>query len=412
MKPTINSASFYVIANVAASAFGFLRNILFMRTLDHGDLGQIAMLQTIVVVVGFVQLGLINGGYRLYAGADASSGAQINNAVMTNLASLSLLLLSAVFMLQFIGGFSIPNVKSKTLLIGCFIGVAMMGATWVNNTLIAQGKLDISSVVNLSASAISLLVAIAPVPDKYEMALLAFFMQPICIFVLALFIHPTSRPSIAIDGKLTRKIIEIGFAPYCAAIVALTNFQIERWFIVAELGSDAVGVYYLSIVYWTIFTLVPISLLNLFYPKTVSAFDRRDKKIFNSLVRNHLAVLLCYIFTVVSLTYLFLPWVLENYLRTYADQQRLVYLILPGLIAYVLFDNAVLILQSTKKMLSIFLFAVIALGLNIVTLVWATILHGLTLELAAILKSVSFVVAAFIIAVDLYIRRGRLLAWN
>lgn len=383
-----------------------------MRTLELGDLGQIAMLQTIVVVVGFVQLGLINGGYRLYAGADSSSGSQINNAVMTNLASLSLLLLSAVLMLQFIGGFSIPNVESETLLIGCFIGVAMMGATWVNNTLIAQGKLGISSVVNLSASATSLLVAIAPGPDKYEMALLAIILQPICLFVLALVIHPPSRPSIAVDGKLTRRIIEIGFAPYCAGIVALTNFQIERWFIVAELGGEAVGKYYLSIVYWTIFSLVPISLLNLFYPKTVSAYDRRDKQLFNTLVRKHMYVLLSYIVTAVILTYAFLPWALESYLKYYSEQKKIVYLIMPGLIAYVLFDNVVLILQSAKKMTNIFLFTIIALGLNFLMLVWLSASNFFTLELVAALKSVSFVVAAVVIVADIYIRRGRLLSWN
>lgn len=383
-----------------------------MRTLDHGDLGQIAMLQTIVVVVGFVQLGLLNGGYRLYAGADSSSGAQINNTVMTNLVALSLLLLSAVLLSHFIGGISIPNVDSKTLLIGCLIGVATLGATWLNNTLIAQAKLGVSSVVNLSASAISLLVAVAPGPGKFEMALLAFFLQPVCILVLTLLIHPPSRPSFAVDRNLTRNIIEIGFAPYCAAIVALTNFQIERWFIVAELGGEAVGIYYLAIIYWTIFTLVPTSLLNLFYPKTVSAFDRLDKPHFNSLTRKHLTVMVVYLGLAIIVTCALLSWTLEHYLKSYIGQERLVYLILPGLIAYVLFDNIVLILQSAKKMLSIFLFAIIALGLNVVALVWATVSDILTLELAATLKSLSFVVAAIVVATDLYIRRRRLLVWK
>lgn len=383
-----------------------------MRTLDHGDLGQVAMLQTIVVVVGFIQLGLINGGYRLYAGADSSSGAQINNTVMTNIASISVLLLPAVSMLHFLGGIRIPNIETETLLIGCVIGVATMGATWVNNTLIAQARLGISSAVNLCASATSLFVALAPGSDKLEMALLALLLQPICVLVLTMVIHAPSRPSIAVDATLTRKIIEIGFAPYCAAIVALTNFQIERWFIVVELGTEAMGVYYLTIFYSTIFTLVPISLLNLFYPKTVSAFDQRDRIHFDSLTRKHLMAILSYLCVAVILTYALVPWTLENYLKKYAGQQSLVYLALPGMIAYVLFDNVALILQSAKKMLDIFLFSLIALVMNVVALACASKYDTLTLELAATLKSLSFIIAAIVIAADLYIRRRRLLAWH
>lgn len=412
MKSSFNSAAFYVIANVVVSAIGFLRNILFMRTLEPGDLGQVAMLQTIVVVVGFIQLGLINGGYRLYVGADSSSGAQINNIVMTNIASIGMLLLPAVSFWYFIGGIHIPNIATQTLLFACVIGLATMGATWVNNTLIASARLGTSSAVNLCASAASLFVALAPGSEKLLLALIALLLQPICVLIMTLVIHAPSRPRIAVDATLTRKIIKIGFAPYCAAIVALTNFQIERWFIVVKLGSDAMGMYYLTVVYSTIFTLVPISLLNLFYPKTVSAFDRRDKAHFDSLIRKHLLVICSYIGLTVVLTFALLSWVLDNYLKTYAGQQSLVYLALPGLIAYALFDNLALILQSAKKMLNIFLFALIALALNIVALAWASASDALTLDLAATFKSLSFIVAAIVIAADLYIRRRRLLAWH
>jgi len=412
LKSSFNFAAFYVIANVVVSAIGFFRNILFMRTLDHGDLGQVAMLQTIVVVVGFVQLGLLNGGYRLYVGADSSNAAQINNTVMTNIASIGVLLLPAVSLWLLIGGIHIPNVATGTLLFACVIGVVTMGSTWVNNTLIAQARLGTSSAVNLCASTASFLVALAHGPDKLQLALFALLLQPICVLVLTLVIHAPSRPNIAVDATLTRKIIEIGFAPYCAAIVALTNFQIERWFIVVKLGSDAMGTYYLTVVYSTIFTLLPISLLNLFYPKTVSAFDRRDKTRFDFLIRKHLLVICAYLGTTVVLTCALLSWALDHYLKAYAGQQNLVYLALPGLIAYVLFDNVVLILQSAKKMLNIFLFTLIALAVNVVALAWASESDALTLELAATFKSFSFTVAAMVIVADLYIRRRRLLAWN
>jgi O-antigen/teichoic acid export membrane protein len=229
--------------------------------------------------------------------------------------------------------------------------------------------------------------------------------------VLGLVTHPPSRASIVVDGKLTRRIIEIGFAPYCAGIVALINFQIERWFIVAKLGSSEMGLYYLTIVYSTIFTLVPLSLLNLFYPKTVNAFDNQNKKYFNYLIRKHLTFIIIYLVVAILATLLLFPWTLENYLKTFSGQEKLVYLALPGLIAYVLFDSIALILQSAKKMLSLFLFALSALGINFAALAWVSAYGVLTLEFAAILKSSSFILAAITISADLYIRRKILLKW-
>ncbi len=412
MKSNLNTAAVYVVANVAVSALGFLRNVLFMRSLGHGDLGQVAMLQTIVVVVGFAQLGLINGGYRLYAGADASAGTRINNNVMTSLAGAGALMLPALFVLQFIGGLSIANVEPATLLVGTAIGVLTMGATWLNNTLIAQSRLGLSSAINLGAMAVSLMVSLMPGPTPLAMPFLALLLQPACAVVLTLLLHAPSRPRPALDTALMRTIVSLGFAPYCAAIVALTNFQIERWFIVSNLGTEPMGVYYLIIVYSTIFTLIPISLLNLYFPRTVNAYEARNRPLFESLTRKHLLALVAYLIAAVAMTLALLPWTLEHHLPNYRGHQQLVYLALPGLMAYVLFDNVALVLQSAKKMLNLFLFALLALFLNVLALAWATAHGALTLERAATVKSASFLIAAAVMAADLFIRRRRLLAWS
>jgi hypothetical protein len=57
----------YLLVSVLVSALGLGRNFIFMGYLDLASIGQIAFMQTIVMLVGFVQLGLINGGYRIYA---------------------------------------------------------------------------------------------------------------------------------------------------------------------------------------------------------------------------------------------------------------------------------------------------------------------------------------------------------
>lgn len=383
-----------------------------MHSLGHGDLGQIAMIQTIVVAVGFIQLGMINGGYRLYAGADLSSCAQVNNTVMTNLIVLTALLLPTVSMLQLFVGLDFANVEAKSLWIGCLIGAVSMGSNWVTNIFIAHGKLSLLSFINLSAALASFLISLAPVIDKLQMAMLALFFQPICILVLSMAVNVQTRPSISLEGNLTREIIRVGFASYCAMIVTLTNLQIERWFIIVNLGSEAMGKYYLTIVYSTVFTLIPISLSNLFYPRMVKAFDKHDKHAFDNYTRAHLLSIIIYVSLACLLTWAFMPWMLEKYLTQYVEQQHLVYYVLPGLIAFVMFDNVVLILQSAKKMLNIFSFALIALVLNFAALAYAVKYDVLSLDFIASIKTLSIIISASLIATNLYFGRNKILIWK
>lgn len=412
MKLLLNPSVLYVTANVAVSALGFLRNLYFMRSMSYSDLGQIAMLQTIVVVVGFLQLGMINGGYRLYASADLTMSHQINNTVMTCFLALALALLPTLLFLQYLLEFKISNIETETLLLGFIIGFATLTSTWVNNTLIAKGRLRVSSAINFSAATLSLGFVLIPEALDLHQAFSAFLIQPLAVLVLALIIHQPSRPYPSVDSGLIKEIIALGFAPFSAGIVVLLNFQVERWFIVSYMGAEAMGAYYLTIVYSTVFTLIPVSLLNLFYPKTVNAYEQRDRPLFLTLTRQHLVVLLGYLLLTVCITLLFLPPVLNHYLQSFKGLEHLVFFSLPGLVAYSMFDNIALVLHSVKKLLNLFLFAILALTFNVLALAWAVHSDLLTLELSAAIKSISFIAAALIIAIDLFLRREKLLQWN
>lgn len=412
LKLLLNASVLYITANVAVSALGFLRNLYFMRSMGHGDLGQIAMLQTIVVVVGFLQLGMINGGYRLYAGADVAMSHRINNTVMTCFLMLTLAVLPTLLFLEYLIKLEISNIETETLLLGFIIGFATLASTWVNNTLIAKGQLRLSSAVNFIAATASLGFVLIPEAIDLHQAFLAFLIQPLGVLVLTLIFHQPSRPLPSADTGLIKEIMALGFAPFCAGVVALINFQVERWFIVSHLGAEAMGAYYLTIVYSAVFTLIPVSLLNLFYPRTVNAYEQKNRSLFLTLTRQHLVVLLSYLLLTIGLTIVFLPLVLSHYLKSFNGLEHLVFYSLPGLVAYSMFDNIALILQSAKKMLNIFLFALLALTFNLLALAWAMHSNSLTLELSAAIKSTSFIAAALIIAIDLFLRREKLLRWN
>ena len=67
----------YVLINTIVSIVAFGRNVLFMDTLGLSDLGQVALMQTIVMLIGFSQLGAINGAFLLFADKDRALNQKI-----------------------------------------------------------------------------------------------------------------------------------------------------------------------------------------------------------------------------------------------------------------------------------------------------------------------------------------------
>lgn len=383
-----------------------------MRAMNHSDLGQIAMLQTIVVVVGFLQLGMINGGYRLYAGADSALSHRINNTVMTCFLTLASALLPALLFLQYLFKVEISNIETETLLMGFIIGFATLASTWVNNTLIAKGRLGVSSAVNFTAATLSLGFVLIPDTLELHQAFIAFLIQPLSVLVLALIIHQPSRPRSSLDGGLIKEIVVLGFAPFCAGVVTLANFQIDRWFIITELGSESMGFYYLTIVYSTVFILIPVSMMNLFYPRTIKAYEARNKAIFFNLKKQHLNLLIAYVVLTIIITFCLLETIIESYLPSYLGFENLVFLSLPGLIALALFDNIALVLQAAKKMFNILVFSLSCLLLNTLLLIYLVNADKLSLETASLAKSTSYVLAYLLVLSDLRLKKKSIINFN
>jgi O-antigen/teichoic acid export membrane protein len=400
----------YVAANVFTSGLGFLRNVLFMRLMGHGDLGQIALMQTISMSVGLLQFGLLNGGYRIYASGDPVTNRRVNNNVFTCLTLLTAILLIgllAVGKIELVAG---ASVHFETVVFGVAAGMATLSSTWTNNTLVAEGRLGLSNIINLGAASGSLLVAYFAGPAGFQYALLAVLIQPLVVTILALVLNPAIRPKPALNKTTLREILALGFFPFCAGILTLVNLQIERWFIVFDMGAEPLGRYYIVMIYAMVFSLVPASFLNVFYPKAIRAYEGGEQKTFLAIVQRHLYALLVYTIAIVGLTILILGWALNTYLVKFSGQERLVFLSLPGLVALTCFDSASLILQSVRRMRPIFVFGAIALVVNTALLAGAVALGKLSLEFAAVAKSGGYIVAGLVIMLPLFLRRKQLFA--
>lgn len=382
----------YVVANVLVSALGFGRNLLFLKALGPADLGQVALMQTIAMMAGFFQLGLINGGYRIYAIGEREQNESINNTLFTFFLALALLalLLVAGGVLD-IGG---KTVWPETLMIGVAAGIATLASTWINNALIGDGKLGESNAINLIAVFLSLVAGAWSHAFGLWAALISMLIQPLCVVLLALLMRRQSRPTrLQFDWPFVGRILALGFIPYITGIFVLLNHQIERWAITYVLGPAELGRFYIVMLYATIFVLVPVSLLSLYFPRTIRAFEEGRHGDFVRLVRRHTIELLAYLSCAVGMTFTLLPRMLSLYFDKYKGAEALVYLVIPGLVALILCDPASLAFNSAKKLRPLLIYGVLTLVLNAGLLLLVFRLNMFSLEAVAIVKSISNILA-------------------
>ena len=57
----------FILINILSSLLKFVRSFVFMKFLNFHDLGLITIISTIMALFGMFQLGLLNGGYRIYS---------------------------------------------------------------------------------------------------------------------------------------------------------------------------------------------------------------------------------------------------------------------------------------------------------------------------------------------------------
>lgn len=395
----------YVVATVLISGLGFARNFVFMQFLGLGDVGQIALMQTIVMLIGFVQIGLINGGYRIYAIGD-SDQKKVNDVLFSYLL-IAIIALTLIVWLSLVFLQS-PEVKGLTVSIGAAAGMATLASVWLNNTLIAHGKLMVSNAVNLIAVTVSFIVGIIAVPHGLWAALLAILIQPLGMVILVLVFQRKMRPTqFIIDFELSKRILKLGFMPFFTGILLLGSYQIERWSVVSVLGSDALGLFYLAILYTTIFVLVPVALLNLYYPSAIRAFEAKNLPEFKRIVKRHFLELLIYFALSMLITLSLLHYTLANYLPLYLDSEYLVYLAIPGLLAFSLGDVASLILLSIRWMRPLVIWGGIVLATDAIILMVLYKTDQFTLEMVVLAKTAAFILGfIYLVSVVFSLRTG------
>jgi O-antigen/teichoic acid export membrane protein len=375
----------YIAANILVSLASFARNLLFMKTLNLAALGQIALMQTLVMLIGFAQLGLINGAYIEYSAGDRATNRRIVNLLTVGV--LCLVPIAVLIMLVvYLGGFHSNMLLSATLGIGLATGIATLASTWMNNLLVADNALAKSNTINIGAVGLSVVVALLSRPYGLKMALFSMFVQPLVVIVAALLSSPNLRPhSLRVDWGILRKVAELGWIPFLSMLMALGMHQIERWSIATILGTEALGRFYIVLMFTTFFALIPAALANVFFPQAKRAYRAGNAEIFQTTIRRHARDLFIYFALAIVITFTFMTHVVAYLMPGALQGASLVYYALIWLVLFSARDTASLVLFSTGRMRDLLVAGLLTLAVFVteIAILWGTGRFSLTTDLLA-----------------------------
>lgn len=386
----------YVVVNTLVSVVAFGRNLLFLRTLGLADLGQVALMQTIVMLVGFLQVGTMNGAFLLFVEARPEQTRRV--VIVLNFGTLLCLALAAVLFLSGAGGALTPVVAKETLIIGVVAGVATLASTWMNNLLIAQKALGRSNLISMMAVSASLAAAALSLHWGLLAALASILLQPLLVAIGVLIVEPEARAvSLRPDPTALRLIWSLGIMQFLGGLAVLMTYQVERWSISLLLGNEQLGQFYLVMMFAAFFQLVPAALMNVHLPLAVQALKGtlgEDGSGLRAVLRRHLAELLVYGALVILAVVTIAPVLVRLLAPQFETSIRLLVLAFPALMILGLRDNATLALYAQRRMQPLLVSGVLLLASYSALLGIASLAGHFSLEAVVVLRGVAAAVAA------------------
>ena len=342
-----NQALVFVIINIVVALLGFIRSFAFMNFFDFRELGIVTLVNTAAMLVGFFQLGLINGGYRIIALGEEESNIKTNNVVFSYFGLLSVLL-AILSILGYVCGFFSD---SLILLVINMMGIGMLITNWLTNTLIGAReyrRLNIANVISATASLLCLLLAY-----YYGLygALLSLLVQPLLFTGIVFYTGKKEIPTkLDLDFKQIRYILSFGFIPFLSGIFFLAYQQIERWSINFFIAPEALGKMYIVFLLTTLWLLITTSINSLFFPKSVKFFAEGDFVQLQKTIKQYFLILIIYSVFSSILVLLILPSIVNFVFPKHYPYIHLVFIILPGLIIRNMCDPVSLYLNSVVKL--------------------------------------------------------------
>jgi len=339
-----NNYSFIFIGiNIIVALLGFIRSFFFMKLFSFNELGIITIINTGVMFIGFFQIGLINGGYRIIALKNEDSTEKTNNVIFSYFGVISVFLFG-VYLLVVLTGYVFEYLY---VFVAILIGLFTLIVNWLTNILIGNKeykRLNSASFISAIVGLLSLILAYFF--DIYG-AILSLFLQPI-VFVLIVFITDSKvlPKKFDLDIKYIKHVLSFGFIPFLSGVFLLIYMQVERWSIIYFIGPEALGKMYLVFIISMLWVLIPSSINSLFFPDAVKLFVNNDSVGLSKMINKYYLIISIYCFLISFLILVFLNPFVHYFFPNHLPYVYLAIMILPALILRTMSDPIILLLNS------------------------------------------------------------------
>jgi O-antigen/teichoic acid export membrane protein len=386
----------FILINIFSSGIEFSRSILFLKYMPDSHLGQILLFQAIVAMLGLTQIGLFNGGLRIFS---IDSDNYLYKTVNNNNVSFIVYVISSLIIFALIGHcFFEYDIVISILAILCG-GFALL-QNWFTNLLIARKKLTAINKYHLISAMVSAALAFSIFQIGIIGALISIASSYI-IFVSVFLIEqkeyfPTKW--LKMDFNVVKKTLFYGFIPYLSGIAVILNNQIDRFFISKYISLEALGQFYLAIAFITVFNLFPNNLNSLFSPSAINNYACHKLKETIRATKQYFLILLLYSVSAYVCVILFGETVISLVFPDKIEQLKYLFIILPGIVALALSKPFSFILYVALNLKSILWSNIFSLVTYISILISLLLLNQFTLDNIAWGKSVQgFIVFVFLV---------------
>ncbi len=368
-----------------------------MKFLNFTDLGIITIISTIMALFGMFQIGLLNGGYRIFSLKKPKEEENtINNLIYTFFGILTFIIAITAIGLKF---FNYDFGTNFGLIISAIIfGIITMISNWINNQLSAHMSFKALNYLEILSTFISLVLLFSiPLLGLWG-ALITIFSAPFLYVLIAYIKYPYLLPTaLYFNVKRYRWILSFGFIPFLAGIFVQLHSQIERWSIVSFLNTEALGMFYLPTFYATLFMMVPLSVNKLFFPPAVHKFSIGEFEGAKRVLRNYIIFNIIYSIIVILVTLLFMEPLVKIVLPQHLFATKWVWYLLPGMIAILFLQPLEILYNAAVRLNPVFwtyLASVLFMGLLVFV---GSRFFDFSLSIMAIIKSLVLIFILFIL---------------
>lgn len=241
--------------------------------MSEKDLGIIMLFQAVIALLGLSQIGLFNGGLRIFSiNKEEENYKATNNTNVTYIILITATLVVGALLSSIFFDFNLFIV-----LIASLTGGFALLKNWFSNLLIARKKLKQINTLNLISAIISAGTAFTFFIWDMVGALLSIASMYIVFVIMFFILQKEYLPNrLEINIRMLKRMLAFGFIPYLGGIAVLLNNQIDRFFIAGIISVEALGQFFLATTFITVFNLLPGNLNSLFIPVAINSYSERN----------------------------------------------------------------------------------------------------------------------------------------